>query len=428
METKYLSGFGNHFETQCQAGVLPEAQNSPQKHKLGLFAEQISGTAFTAPRVQNQKTWVYRKLPSVTHSDFRLVDKKSAWSSFHSQEAEPVSPAQQRWDAIDYPQTSTDFIDGIFTYAQSVGAGLGTGVGALGYACNKNMEGYFYNSDGDLLILPQEGDLELRTEMGILKIAPKEIAVIPRGIKFQVHLISKQARGYICENFGASFRLPDLGPIGANGLANPHDFLAPVAWFEDKKGPFELVTKFQGRLWKTQMQYSPLDVMGWRGNLYPYKYDLNKFNTINTVSFDHPDPSIFTVLTSPSSEVGVANCDFVIFPPRWMVAEHTFRPPYYHRNCMSEFMGLIHGIYDAKEKGFEPGGASLHNCFSAHGPDKDTFERATESELKPVKQDKTLAFMFESKYVFAPSSWALKSKHLQKDYLQCWNSLNELRS
>ncbi|MFN7098020.1 MAG: homogentisate 1,2-dioxygenase, partial [Gammaproteobacteria bacterium] len=335
-------------------------------------------------------------------------------------------PTQMRWDPLPYPDKPVDFIDGMITYACHGDLRQYTGAGALMYAINHSMTNrFFYNADGELLIVPQEGALHLRTESGLLDVAPGEVAVIPRGIKFQVILHEKQARGYVCENYGQPFQLPDLGPIGANGLANPRDFQTPVACYEDIVGEFTLLTKFQGGFWQAHITHSPLDVVAWHGNYAPYKYNLSAFNTINTVSFDHPDPSIFTVLTSPSAIPGTANVDFVIFPPRWMVAEHTFRPPYYHRNIMSEFMGLIHGVYDAKETGFLPGGISLHNCMSAHGPDKQAFDQASQASLKPAYYKDTLAFMFESHFVWQQTEFALTTPLLQQDYLTCWQSLEK---
>ena len=282
---------------------------------------------------------------------------------------------------------------------------------------------FFYDADGELLIVPQAGALRLATEFGLLDVAPGEIAVIPRGVRFRVELRDASARGYLCENFGAALRLPELGPIGANGLANARDFLAPIAAFEERDGRFELMAKFGGRLWTAALDHSPLDVVAWHGNYTPYKYDLARFNVINTVSFDHPDPSIFTVLTSPSDTAGTANVDFVIFPPRWMVGEDTFRPPWFHRNVMSEYMGLVRGVYDAKAEGFAPGGGSLHNCMTGHGPDAATFERASSAALAPQKIDDTLAFMFESRYVIHPTRFALDAPQRQKNYQACWEGL-----
>jgi homogentisate 1,2-dioxygenase len=332
---------------------------------------------------------------------------------------------QLRWDPLPQLQGSKDFIDGIETFAMNGSAAMRTGSAVHLYRCNKDMvDRYFYNADGDLLIVPQQGRLLVKTEMGRLDVAPTEICVIPRGVKFQVHLIENIGVGYICELYGAKLELPDLGPIGANGLASPRDFQYPVAAFEEKMGQFKLVTKFLGHQWEADIGHSPLDVVGWFGHYAPYKYDLKRFNTINTVSFDHPDPSIFTVLTSASATPGQANVDFVIFPPRWLVAEDTFRPPWYHRNVMSEFMGLIHGVYDAKPGGgFKPGGSSLHNCMQAHGPDAGALEAATEVSLKPEYQGNTLAFMFESCWVYQPTKLALTSAALQKDYLACWQGI-----
>lgn len=300
-----------------------------------------------------------------------------------------------------------------------------TGAAIHLYAATTSMQrNYFYNADGDFLIVPQEGSLLFKTEMGMLHVSPGEIIVIPRGIKFQVELISEKARGYVLENFGAPFRLPDLGVIGANGLANPRDFKAPVAAYEDEQNDFTLITKFQGRLWSAPIQHSPLDVVAWHGNYAPYKYDLRLFNTLNSVSYDHPDPSIFTVLTSPSAIPGVANVDFVIFPSRWMVASDTFRPPYFHRNIMSEYMGLIHGKYDAKQTGFLPGGGSLHNCMSAHGPDAEAYQQAVSTTLKPEFYEDTLAFMFECRQVWRLTSAAYHSPQRQKNYQACWSGLS----
>jgi homogentisate 1,2-dioxygenase len=420
----YQSGFGNEFSSEAVAGALPQGQNSPQKVAHGLYTEQLSGTAFTAPRVVNRRTWLYRMRPSVAHKPFQPMSFGRLRSAPF--EEVPTPPNQLRWTPIPIPTERTDFLDGLTTMAGNGNVHTHAGVGIHIYVANASMtDRFFYNADGELLIVPQLGRLRLCTEMGILDAAPGEIVVIQRGIRFRVELVDDQARGYICENYGALLRLPDLGPIGANGLANPRDFQAPVASFEDREGDFRLVTKFQGRLWAASIDHSPLNVVAWHGNYVPYKYDLAKFNCINTVSFDHPDPSIYTVLTSPSETPGTANFDFVIFPPRWMVAEHTFRPPWFHRNFMSEFMGLIQGEYDAKAEGFVPGGASLHNCMAGHGPDTESFEKASNADLKPVFQGNTLAFMFETRYVCRPTKFALETSQLDDQYFQVWQGLRK---
>jgi homogentisate 1,2-dioxygenase len=418
----YQSGFGSEFATEALPGALPQGQNSPQRVAYGLYAEQLSGTAFTAPRHTNRRSWLYRMRPAAVHGAFQPHDPGYLRSAPFDEWATP--PNQLRWDPLPLPATPTDFVAGLFTMAGNGDASMQAGIGIHVYACNSSMrDRFFYDADGELLIVPQQGALRISTELGALNAKPGEIAVIPRGVRFQVVLHDDAARGYICENYGAMLRLPELGPIGANGLANARDFETPVAAFEERDGDFKLVAKFGGRLWSAPIDHSPLDVVAWHGNLAPYKYDLARFNAINTVSFDHADPSIFTVLTSPSDTPGTANVDFVIFPPRWLVAEHTFRPPWFHRNVMSEFMGLIHGAYDAKAEGFVPGGASLHNCMSGHGPDAATFEKASNAALAPQKLEDTLAFMFESRYVIRPTRFALESPQVQKDYLDCWQDL-----
>jgi homogentisate 1,2-dioxygenase len=418
----YQSGFGNHFQSEAVAGALPVARNSPQRPPLGLYAEQISGTAFTAPRHENRRTWTYRIRPSVVHQPFRRLDNALLRTApFEETEA---TPSQLRWSPFPIPQAPTDFIDGLITISGNGSAADQSGMAVHIYAANRSMAGrYFYNADGEMLLVPQQGRLRLATELGILDAAAGEIAVIPRGLRFRVELPDGPSRGYICENYAAMLRLPELGPLGANALANPRDFQAPVAAFEGAEARCVLVAKFQGNLWAADMAHSPLNVVAWHGNFAPYKYDLSRFMVIGTVSFDHPDPSIFSVLTAPSDSAGTANIDFAIFPPRWLVGEDTFRPPWFHRNVMSEFMGLIRGVYDAKAKGFLPGGASLHNCMSAHGPDAETFERASAAELKPHKLDDTMAFMFESRFAMRLTRYAMESSELQHDYFEGWQGL-----
>ncbi|MGA7524023.1 MAG: homogentisate 1,2-dioxygenase [Acidobacteriaceae bacterium] len=422
-ELKYQSGFGNEFATEAAPGALPQGQNAPQKAPLGLYTEQLSGTAFTAPRATNRRTWTYRIRPSVTHKPFSETGSGLFRSGPFNEL--PTPPNQMRWNPIPMPEKKTDFVEGIVTMGGSGDPALQVGVGVHLYAANTSMKDrYFYNADGEMLIVPQQGKLAIHTELGILQVAPGEICVVPRGMKMRVDL-EGPSRGYICENYGLTFRLPDLGPIGANGLANPRDFLAPVAAYEDREGDFRIIGKFLGRMWEAEIDHSPLDVVAWHGNYAPYKYDLARFNCINTVSFDHPDPSIYSVMTAPTLQPGTANVDFVIFPPRWLVAEHTFRPPWFHRNMMNEFMGLIFGEYDAKAEGFLPGGASLHNCMSGHGPDAETWEKASHAELKPVKLENTLAFMFETGLPVRPTKFALETKILQHEYYECWQGLKK---
>nr|WP_235079927.1 homogentisate 1,2-dioxygenase [Asticcacaulis sp. AC402] len=421
MMAAYLSGFGNHFATEAESGALPVGRNSPQHVPFGLYAEQFSGTAFTAPRSDNRRTWFYRLRPSAQHPPFQPLDGAGRWLS--APFGGKVTPNRLRWSPVTV-DGEHDFIDGLVTYAGNGDVATQSGVALSLYTAACSMDRVLFNADAEMVIVPQEGALQVMTECGVLEVEPLQIAVIPRGLKFRV-AIDGPSRGYVCENYGAPFRLPDLGPIGANGLANPRDFETPMAAFEDRDGPHTLVQKFMGHLWTTRLDHSPLDVVAWHGNHAPYRYDLRRFNTINTVSFDHPDPSIFTVLTSPSEIAGTANCDFVIFPPRWMVAEDTFRPPWFHRNVMSEFMGLIEGQYDAKADGFAPGGASLHNCMNAHGPDRDSYAKAVAAELKPHRIADTMAFMFETRWVLTPT--ALATEMAQKDYDACWGGFEKAR-
>lgn len=420
----YQSGFGNEFATEAVAGALPAGRNSPQRVAHGLYAEQLSGTAFTAPRHANRRSWLYRIRPAAMHGTFAPFGQPCFHNVF---ENGPVTPDQLRWSPLPLPEAPTDFVEGIFTMAGNGGPAAQHGIGVHLYAANRDMQGrYFYDADGELLIVPQQGRLHIETELGVLDVEPHEIAVIPRGIRFRVALPDGAARGYICENFGALLKLPDLGPIGSNGLANPRDFQTPQAAFEDVDGAFELIAKFQGHLWRADIGHSPIDVVAWHGNYAPYKYDLRRFNTIGSISYDHPDPSIFLVLHSPSDSEGVSNMDFVIFPPRWLVAQDTFRPPWFHRNIASEFMGLVHGAYDAKAEGFVPGGASLHNSFTGHGPDAATFEKASAADLtKPDVIRDTMAFMFESRAVLRPTAQALDAAHRQRDYQACWSGLRK---
>ncbi len=414
----YQSGFGNTFETAAVEGALPVGRNSPQRPPQGLYTEVLSGTAFTAPRAENRSAWLYRLRPSAMHGPYKRLEDGLLRSGPFSQVETP--PNRLRWDPLPLPSQPTDFIDGLATIAGSGDPALQTGAAVHVYRANRSMKDRcFWNADGELMLVPQQGAILLATELGKLEAKPGEIAVVPRGMRFRVE-VDGPSRGYLCENYGAAFRLPELGPIGSQGLAQPRDFLAPVAAFEDE-GKCEVVAKFMGGLWATELAHSPLDVVAWHGDYVPYKYDLARFMTIGSISFDHADPALFTVLTSPSAEAGVANVDFVIFPPRWQVAEDTFRPPWFHRNLMSELMGLVHGVYDAKAEGFSPGGISIHNCMSAHGPDLATYAKATEMELKPQKIEDTLAFRWESRYVWRPTKFAMSAPELQKDYDKVWD-------
>ncbi|MFC4467151.1 homogentisate 1,2-dioxygenase [Streptomyces xiangluensis] len=417
----YLSGFGNQHSSEAVPGALPIGRNSPQRAPLGLYAEQLSGSAFTEPRALNRRSWLYRIRPSAAHPAFARTDDDTLRTAPFTETA--PDPNRLRWNPLPEPEPDTDFVRGLWTLGGNGDATQRTGMAVHLYHANSSMRRVFSDADGELLIVPERGGLLLRTEFGLLHAGPGDVALIPRGVRFRVELLDESVRGYVCENYGAPFQLPELGPIGANGLANARDFRAPVAAYEDVEGPVEVVNKFCGNLWTATYDHSPLDVVAWHGSHVPYVYDLRRFNVLGSISYDHPDPSIFTVLTSPTDTPGLAGVDFVVFAPRWLVGEDTFRPPYFHRNVMSEYMGLIEGAYDAKAEGFVPGGGSLHNMMSAHGPDRETFDRASAAELRPQKVDDGLAFMFETRWPVALTAQATRAEHLQRAYDDVWQGL-----
>ncbi|WP_342360670.1 homogentisate 1,2-dioxygenase [Terrarubrum flagellatum] len=421
----YMTGFGNGFETEALPGALPVGRNSPQRCAYGLYAEQLSGSPFTAPRSANERSWLYRIRPSVKHSGRFKKVAMGDWRTAPCAEIE-TPPGQLRWDPLSIPKKKQSFLEGVVTMTTCGDASAQSGMAAHVYLITRSMKDeYFYNADGEMLFAPQEGRLRVCTEFGLIDAEPGEIIVIPRGVKIRVEVPDDAARGYLCENYGGAFTLPERGPIGANCLANQRDFMTPVAAYEDRETPSTLTIKWGGQLWRTDIGWSPLDVVAWHGNYAPYKYDLRRFSPVGPILFDHADPSIFTVLTSPSETAGTANIDFVIFPERWAVGENTFRPPWYHMNIMSEFMGLIYGKYDAKPQGFTPGGISLHNCMLPHGPDAEAFEHASTVELKPVKMTNTLAFMFETRLPQRVTKFAAKTSALQPDYMDCWKDLEK---
>lgn len=421
----YMSGFGNGFESEALPGALPVGRNSPQKCPYGLYAEQLSGSPFTAPRVANERSWLYRIRPTVRHwGRFEKIDQ-GLWRTAPCNEFEmPIAPL--RWGPVEIPKATTTFIQGIRTITTCGDAATMAGMAAHVYAINASMDdAYFYNADGEMMIVPEQGRLRIATEFGVIDVEPCEIAVIPRGVKIRVEVVDGTARGYLAENYGGAFTLPERGPIGANCMANQRDFLTPVAAYEDRDGACTMTVKWGGQFWRTELQHAPLDVVAWHGNYAPYKYDLRHYSPVGPVLYDHADPSIFTVLTSPSETPGTANIDFVVFSDRWMVAENTFRPPWYHMNVMSEFMGLIQGVYDAKPHGFVKGGFSLHNSMLPHGPDTEAFEHASNMELKPQRQTDTMAFMLETRFPQRVTRHAAGLASFQHDYADCWSGLTK---
>lgn len=421
----YMSGFGNGFETEALPGALPIGRNSPQKCPYGLYAEQLSGSPFTAPRVSNERSWLYRIRPTVKHwGKFEKINA-GLWRTAPCAEYEmPIAPL--RWNPIDLPGGKVTFLDGVTTITTCGDAATTAGMAVHVYTITASMmDQYFYNADGEMMFVPELGRIRIATEFGMIEAEPCEIIVIPRGVKIRVELMDEAARGYLCENYGGAFTLPERGPIGANCMANQRDFLTPVAAYEDKDGPCTMTVKWGGTLWQAELKHSPLDVVAWHGNYAPYKYDLRHYSPVGPVLYDHADPSIFTVMTSPSETPGTANIDFVVFCDRWMVAENTFRPPWYHMNVMSEFMGLIQGVYDAKPEGFVKGGMSLHNSMLPHGPDTNAFEHASNMDLVPQRQTNTMAFMFESRFPQRVTRFAVETPALQHGYLDCWQDIKK---
>jgi homogentisate 1,2-dioxygenase len=420
---RYQSGFGNDFASEGLPGALPVGQSNPQKPAYGLYTEEINGTPFTAPRAASRRCWTYRIRPSAVHEPFREIASGLIRSAPFDEA--PASPNQLRWQPLPIPQEPTDFVAGLVTMGGNGDAAQQTGAAVHLYAANASMvDRFFYDADGELLIVPQQGALTVRTELGVLHVAPTEFCVVPRGVKFRVE-VEGPSRGYVCENYGAHFRLPELGPIGTSGLANSRDFLSPVAAFEERDGDFRVVAKFLGKLFEAKIDHSPLDIVAWHGTYVPYKYDLKRFNTINTVTYDHPDPSIFSVLTAPTATPGTANIDFGVIADRWSVAENTFRPPPFHRNVCSEFVGLVQGRYIGKAEGFAPGCASLHNCMSGHGPDNDAFEAGSKAENAPQRFTDTLTIIFETQLVIKPTRFALETELLERDYYKHWQGLKK---
>ena len=422
----YMPGFGNDFETESLEGALPEGQNSPQRCNYGLYGEQLSGTTFTAPQAQNERTWCYRIRPSVKHANRYEKIQNPYWISAPNIDQDIVSLGQYRWDPVPHSDLSLNWINGMRTMTTAGDVNTQVGMAAHIYLVNTSMvDDYFYSADSELLVVPQEGSLRFHTELGIIDLEPKEIGILPRGLLYRVEVTNGPCRGFVCENYGQKFEMPNRGPIGANCLANRRDFKTPVAAFEDRETPSTVTIKWCGQFHKTKIEHSPLDVVAWHGNYAPCKYNLKNFCPVGSILFDHPDPSIYTVLSAPSGILGTANIDFVLFRERWQVAENTFRPPWYHKNVMSELMGNIYGQYEAKPEGFVPGGTSLHNMMLPHGPDNDAFERASNSELKPTKMENTMSFMFETRFPQHLTNFAAKLAPLQDNYIDCWQDITK---
>lgn len=413
----YLEGFGNYHHSEAFPGANPIGMNSPQKPALGLLTERISGSSFTAPRDHNLQTWLYRTVSSLSHSEYTLYGTEDSTTGH-------ITPNSYLWPSF---QTSDDDWTSQRLLSSTGDANTKTGLAIRLYAISKDMQPntVFSSLDGDMLIIPQAGgSLDIQTELGKLLVRPNEIAVIPRGVRHRITLPNGPTRGYICELFQGHFRLPELGPIGSCSLANQRDFQIPTAIYDGKLeadiavpnrgSDWTIISRMASKLWSCTQDHTPFDVAGWHGTFYPYKYDLGRFSILGSILFDHPDPSIFTVLTAPSNrEPGTSVVDFAIIPPRWNMMEDTYWPPYYHRNTMSEFSGPI--VYDQahewhKEHSFKPYGAQLNGTMTAHGPSKEVHQAARESDLKPKKvgMEGLTIFLLETECPMRVQNWAVE--------------------
>ncbi len=423
----YMPGFGNDFETEALPGALPQGMNSAAEMQLRALRRTALGDRIHRTQPP-ERTHLVLPHPAFGQAYASVPeDRGAALEVGPCIDPDIISLGQYRWDPVAVPQGERlTWITGMRTMVTAGDVGTQAGMASHMYLVNASMEDeYFFSADGELLVVPQEGRLRFCTELGVIDLEPKEIAILPRGLVYRVEVLEGPARGFVCENYGQKFQLPGRGPIGANCMANRRDFKTPVAAYEDREVPSKVYVKWCGQFHVTEIGHSPLDVVAWHGNYAPVKYDLRTYCPIGAVLFDHPDPSIFTVLTAPSGIEGTANIDFVLFRERWMVAENTFRPPWYHKNVMSELMGNIYGVYDAKPKGFVPGGMSLHNCMLPHGPDLNAFEHASNEPMVPVKQDDTMSFMIETRFPQHLTEWAATAGHLQDDYIDCWGSLEK---
>ncbi|GJE85537.1 homogentisate 1,2-dioxygenase [Phanerochaete sordida] len=411
---RYQVGFGNWFTSEALPNVLPSGQNMPQKNKYDLYTEGMNGCPFTAPRAQNQHNWLYRIRPSVAHQGITKSAKQNPYLVAEFSLNDPkqsVSPERVAWRPDSVPANErVTFVHGIKSMAGNGSPLLREGVVLHTYACNASMERQaFVNSDGDFLLVPVAGRLDIQTELGRMMVFPGEVAVVQRGLKWKVSVPDGKAMGYIQEIFGMHYELPELGPLGASGLANPRDFEHPVAHFDVDQSDWEVLYKLGGQLWSCAQDHTPFDVVAWHGNYVPYKYDLDAFISCGSLSRDHMDPSVWTVLTARSKTPGVALADVIFAGERWDVAEKTFRPPYFHRNTATEIIGLISGDFGF-ERDFAPGALSLETGFGAHGMESDAYDAASDMELKPTKiLQGTRMVLFETSMLMCLTEHALKT-------------------
>ncbi|ORX94816.1 homogentisate 1,2-dioxygenase [Clohesyomyces aquaticus] len=414
----YQCGFGNRFASESIPSVLPRGQNCPQRVKYDLYSEQLNGSSFVSARQALQHVWMYRIRPSVVHGELSRSDLNSKLEAYFGPANPRVeyNPSQQAWNPFPVPEaspsSSIDFVHGLRTVAGQGDPTSKQGIAIHIYTANASMQNRaFCNNDGDFLILPQQGRLDIQTELGNVMVRPGELAVIQAGIRFKVSLPDGPSRGYIQEIFGAHYELPELGPIGSNGMALPRDFEYPVASFDlDSSSIWEIVYKLAGTLHSCHQPHTPFDVVAWHGNYAPYKYAIEKFINMANVERDQADPTIYCVLTARSIIPGVSLTDFLVFTPKWISTTNTFRPPYYHRNMSTEVMGLVYGTYGGSSHVLEPGGLSYEASYMPHGETYETWKMATTQDLRPTRAcEDTLAFMFHVSVPLMLTQWAMES-------------------
>ncbi|KAK0434287.1 homogentisate 1,2-dioxygenase [Armillaria borealis] len=405
---KYQVGFGNRFASEAIPGILPQGQNHPQKNKYGLYMEGMTGSPFVAPRPQNLHAFMYRIRPSLDHKKFvRLPDSPDMESNFLPTNPKVhISPTQLNWAPPPFPSSKdeVDFIAGLKTIGGNGEPTAREGLALHIYLANADMKNKaFCDSDGDMLVVPQQGRLDVQTEFGRMMVRPGELMVIQKGMKFKVSLPDGPSRGYVQEIFGSHFELPDLGPIGGHGMANPRDFEVPLASFEIDETSWE--GKIGGQLFSAAQDHIPFDVVAWQGNYVPYKYAMEKFIFVGSVSKDHLDPSVFTVLTAKSKATGIPLVEILTVSERWNVASDTFRPPYYHRNNATEILCFISGERGGR---YVPGGIVLQTVFCPHGPPPEVHKAAIVAELKPERISKgSMAIAIETPMILSMTDYAM---------------------
>ncbi|GAD98612.1 homogentisate 1,2-dioxygenase, putative [Paecilomyces variotii No. 5] len=386
---RYQVGFGNRFVSEAVPDTIPrDGRNLPQRANYDLYIEQLNGTTFVTCRKDMFNVWFHRIRPSCAHKALKPLEYKHDIVSVFSSQNEGVSfvPFNNEWGPLEIPLESkpTNFWQGIKTILGHGDPTLKEGVAVHQYAANLSMDKEaFVNHDGDYLFVPQQGRLDIQTELGRMMVLPGELFVIPAGLRFKVSLPDGPSRGYIQEIFGSHFELPDLGPIGSNGLALPQDFEIPVASYDLDTSSWEIITKLAGKLYHYEQAHTPFDVVGWHGNYVPYKYEIEKLLALSS-SKDQLDPSAYTILTAKSKIPGVSITDFCAFTPKWVNSLNSWRPPYYHRTMGAEVMGMVRGEYGGSAKTLEPGALTCDNAYVPHGETYDAWKKHAFVDLEPT--------------------------------------------